>query len=535
MIHFRSIRSLFQSNKAGTRGTAHGPQGTVIPPVYKVEPRKKFRLSRKRKALLGAALLIFWLAGVMIYHTHKPLPPGLSYESPVYRTDNVSFWYDLNVADGSEYGRHEGQIFPRMLDMIGEARQFVIVDMFLFNAYIHEGQHFPPIAEQLTEKLIEQKRAYPGMDIAFITDEVNTNYDSAPNELLEAMKAEGIRVVVTDVNALRDSTPAYSAVWRTFFQWFGQSGNGWLPNLMADQGPDITVRSYLKLLNVKANHRKVVVTENSALISSGNVHNASSYHSNIAFEVNGPVIRDIVVTEQAAADLSGAGPLLGAGNAFWTETAPQEPDEMQEGGTPEEGLLEIRYLTEGKIYKAALADIASAGAGDVVWMGMFYLADRPVLDALLEAEARGAEIRLLLDPNQNAFGRDKIGIPNRPAAMELNRRSDESIQIRWYNTTKEQYHSKLMFVERAEGNSYALGGSTNFTPRNLDDYNLENNVWVSMPQDAPLRGELKAYFEQLWFNRGETYSLPLSAYQSNLTGLKYMLYRLQTALGFTTF
>ena len=117
------------------------------------------------------------------------------------------------------------------------------------------------------------------------------------------MKA-GIHVIMTDVDRSRDSTPAYSAVWRTFFQWFGQSGTGTLPNLMASEAPDITVRSYLKSLNVKANHRKVVISENTALVTSANIHDASAFHSNIAFETSGDIIRDMLATEQAAVNLT---------------------------------------------------------------------------------------------------------------------------------------------------------------------------------------------------------------------------------------
>ncbi len=36
------------------------------------------------------------------------------------------------------------------------------------------------------------------------------------------------------------------------------------------------------MLNFKANHRKILITENEALITSANVHDASAYHSNIA-------------------------------------------------------------------------------------------------------------------------------------------------------------------------------------------------------------------------------------------------------------
>ncbi|GGF87141.1 phospholipase D [Paenibacillus albidus] len=486
--------------------------------------KKRIPLHRRTLTLRITLFLVLWLIGVMIYQTHKPLPPGLSYESPVYRVDQVDFWHDLTYADGSPTGRQESEILPRMLQIIEESREFLVVDLFLFNDYTHADQQFPAVSRMLTDKLIAHKTANPGMDIVFITDEVNTNYHSAPNLLLEDMKAAGIKVVLTDVDALRDSTPAYSAVWRTFIQWFGQSGTGWIPNLMAGEGPDITARSYLKLLNVKANHRKVIVSEQTALISSANVHDASAYHSNIALEVKGPIIGDILKTEQAAADLSGAGPLLS-----------KEPKFTGTSGGEAGGALEVRYLTEGKVYKYALKAINDAQQGDVLWMGMFYLADDGILDALLDAAGRGVQVRLLLDPNQNAFGRDKIGIPNRPVAMDLNRRSQGSIQIRWYNTTKEQYHPKLLFIAKPEGNSIILGGSTNFTARNLDDYNLENNLWVAVKQDQPLYTEMEGYFKRLWNNEGAEYSLPLEDYQSDVTWMKYILFKLQKTLGFTTF
>lgn len=490
-------------------------------------PRKRkpqLNLSRRFTILIAVILLLLWFAGVMIYQTHKPLPPGLSAESPAYKVDKVAFWHDLTYQDSSGAQAREEQILPRILQIIDEAREFLVIDLFLFNDYTHTDQQFPAVSRKLTDKLIAQKSAYPGIEIVFITDEVNTNYGSAPNPLLEEMKAAGIKVILTDVDALRDSTPAYSAVWRTFIQWFGQSGKGWMPNLMASGGPDITARSYLKLLNVKANHRKVILSENTALVSSGNVHDASAYHSNIALEVQGPILKDILQSEQAAANLSGAGPLLSRTPVF-----------RQQNSTGGETPLEVRYLTEGKVYKYALEDIRATGQGDIIWMGMFYLADDGIIDALLAADARGAEVRLLLDPNQNAFGRDKIGIPNRPVAMDLNRRSEGDITIRWYNTGQEQYHSKLLFIDKAAGNSIILGGSTNFTPRNLDDYNLENNLWVSVPQDQPLHAEMERYFSTLWNNEGAEYSLPLEEYQSGVTWIKYIVYRIQTRLGLTTF
>ncbi|KOS03360.1 phospholipase D family protein [Paenibacillus polymyxa] len=497
---------------------------TTRDPLHSV-PEYQRRTEKKGRAFKIAILvLILWLITVMLYQTHKPLPPFVSYESQEYSTHEVNFWTDLTypTGDGST-AQHEGQILNRMLGIIDEAQQFIVIDLFLFNDYKHKGQRFPEVSAQMADHLIAKKKAHPDMPIFFITDEVNTNYNSAPNPLLENMKRAGIQVVQTDVNPLRDSTPIYSAVWRTFFQWFGQQGTGWIPNLMASDGPDVTARSYLKLLNVKANHRKLVANEQTALISTGNVHDASAYHSNVALEVKGPIIRDILQTEQAVLDFSGGGQLP----AYTPQAEPKVPSSKDS--------YRIKYLTEGKVYTSVLDGIAQTKKGDSIHMGMFYLADRKVLNSLLDASARGVNIQLLLDPNENAFGQEKIGIPNRPVAQELSDKSGGNIQIRWYHTTHEQFHTKLIYIAKAQGEHIIWGGSTNLTPRNLDDLNLENELWVAAPADSKLTRQVAAYFDKLWNNQGAEYSLDLAAYEDHSTFWKDIIYRLQNILGFTTF
>ncbi|MNK25494.1 hypothetical protein D3C87_438200 [compost metagenome] len=488
-------------------------------------------ISKKRRVLksisIALGVLIVWLAAVMIYQTHKPLPAGVSYESPLYTVDHVDFLYDLTYPDGKGGFHQERHIVDRMLQMIREAHEYVVLDLFLFNDYVHKGQIYPDVSGEMTHTLLAQKKKYPQLQIVFVTDEINTNYDSAPNPLLEQLKQAGAQVIITDVNPLRDSTPAYSAVWRTFFQWFGQSGTGWIPNLMASNGPDITARSYLKLLNVKANHRKVITTENSTLISSGNVHNASAFHSNIAFEVQGDITGDVLASEQAVADFSGGGTL-----PKWNGTPASGPAGSSRSASAP---LQIRYLTEGKIYDYLLKSIKETGKGDTLWMGMFYLADTKVMNELVEAGHRGVQIRLILDPNQNAFGQEKIGLPNRPVAEELLERSGQEMQIRWYNTTKEQYHTKLLYIAKAKGPYIVMGGSANFTARNLDDLNLENDLWIAVPKGNKLTQDLDHYFNRIWYNEGAEYSLDFSAYHERSVWFKDVLYRLQKILGFTTY
>src|SRR5690606_40100432 len=64
----------------------------------------------------------------------------------------------------------------------------------------------------------------------------------------------------------------------------------------------------------------------------------------------------------------------------------------------------------------------------------------PILvEALIRARDRGARVRVLLDANKDAFGREKDGVPNRPVAAELHR---AGIPVRFASTHGEQFHSK---------------------------------------------------------------------------------------------
>ncbi len=74
-------------------------------------------------------------------------------------------------------------------------------------------------------------------------------------------------------------------------------------------------------------------------------------------------------------------------------------------------------------------------------LAMFYLSERQIIKALIAAQQRGVQVRVLLDPNKDAFGREKNGIPNRQVASELNA---AGVKVRWCNTQGEQCHNKMM-------------------------------------------------------------------------------------------
>jgi phosphatidylserine/phosphatidylglycerophosphate/cardiolipin synthase-like enzyme len=197
---------------------------------------------------------------------------------------------------------------------------------------------------------------------------------------------------------------------------------------------------------------------------------------------------------------------------------------------------QLSFLTEEAIHDHLLNQILSTRHGDSVNIATFYLSDRTTIEALIDAAARNVTVRVILDPNRDAFGRQKDGVPNRPVANELVTESDGRIQVRWYRTHGEQFHTKLAIVTRGE-QMVASVGSANLTRRNLANYNLEANIGIAIPASAPLASEMQSYFDRLWNNEGPPgteYTAPFGAYRDEDRG-RYWRYRIMEATGLSTF
>lgn len=479
------------------------------------------------KVVLGIIVVIVVI--VTLHGIFKPLPKGISLEGKSYYNSKVEFIYDLTYEENGKV-IHQQNIFNQAFKIIDEAEKFIIVDMFLFNDTYNRKDEYPQLAATLTRTLVNKKEKDPHVKIVFIADEINTFYGSYPAKFLEELKQNDIEVVLTNLNSLRDSNPLYSGVWNTFIRWLGTEGKGWLPNAFSSEAPKVTARSYLKLLNFKANHRKVVISEKKALISSANPHDASAFHSNIAFVVQGEIIKDLVASEQAVVAFSGKelnwsfvenSEVQGdTGEDHITKKLVDTPEEIKEAVSNALTLTtnptepEVCLLTEGKIKKHLLKELKSAGQDDFIWIGMFYLADRSVIAELLNASWRGAEVRLVLDQNKDAFGLEKNGIPNKPVASELYKESEGKIKIKWYKTHGEQFHTKLVLI-KGRGKNVIFGGSANLTKRNIGDYNLEADLKISAPTDNKIVQEVETYFNRLWSNMEGTYTVEMEEYQDD--------------------
>ncbi len=82
------------------------------------------------------------------------------------------------------------------------------------------------------------------------------------------------------------------------------------------------------------------------------------------------------------------------------KTDPPAPADKMDGGR-------MKVLTEGGILAELLERLDAAQRGDNIDIAMFYVADRAVIESLLDASRRGVGVRLIMDPNKDAFGRAK--------------------------------------------------------------------------------------------------------------------------------
>ncbi|MGB5822768.1 MAG: phospholipase D family protein [Proteocatella sp.] len=459
-------------------------------------------------------LVIIVLVTAIIYNGFKtPIPEGTSIQGEM-RNSKVEFIYDLTYKQNDSM-IHEQHIFSKIKDMVKAADEFIVIDMFLFNDDYDRENSYENVSAQLTDSLIEQKTKFPDLEVVFITDEINTFYGSYPSEHLERLKDNGIQVVITDLEQLRDSNPTYSGGWRTFFGNLNTNRKGWLPNPFSPDSPKVTLPSYLKILNMKANHRKVVITENEALVTSFNAHDASSNHSNVALVVNGEIVNDLLATENTVVKFSGGTPFNFKLNSHV------------------EGLHKAQVITEEKIKEVLIKEIENTQKGDEIHMVMFYLSNHELIEELLKASDRGVEIKLILDANKDAFGIEKNGVPNRPVAYNLVDDSNGKIGIRWYSTHGEQFHSKMtIFLKEKE--TIVIGGSANLTRRNIENYNLETNLKVIFPKGNSESLKVQEYFDRIWNNEDGEYTLDFEVYKEK-SNIKQLLYYIQEKTGLSSF
>ncbi|MFP4156785.1 MAG: phospholipase D-like domain-containing protein [Opitutales bacterium] len=482
------------------------------------------------------------------------LPKGTNLASPDYGFSHAELLIDRTVWNPDDQ-RHvlEHRIFDAMLSEIAAAETFLIADFFLWNPWrgaVESPGELRPLAEELAGALIRKRIENPDMPMLLITDPINRVYGDLSPAYFDELAAAGIPVVFTALDQLPDSNKLYAPqawFWEKFLpaQKQGQARRS-VPNPFDVEGEKLTLGQLARLLYFKANHRKVLIagrTGDSAriLVPSFNPADGSANHSNIGLLVEGPIARFAAESELEVAAWSSEEPgkvhgglVSEAAEAIASirqrvEAIPLDPI----AGAGEPG---VAYRSEGAIRDALLLQLQRAVSGTAIDIALFYFSDRQVVEALKASIERGAVVRVLLDANRDAFGREKNGIPNRMVAAELMELADRhDVMVRWAATHGEQFHSKVLRVSGPQQDLLFLG-SANWTRRNLANLNLEANLLLRNAPD--IFAEFDAYFDTLWRNAdGHEESLPYAAWAEEGWSLwwKTRLYRFQEWSGASTF
>lgn len=456
-----------------------------------------------------------WLS--LGYARYSRLPDGIRFCGDDHPGD-VSFFYDLAYRDDHDSRQLSQRIFDEVFALVSNATKLLVIDQFLFHDYpAATRERGRPLARQLTDAIVRRRAEQPGLAVYFITDPVSTIYGGVVNPYLEELREAGVTVAVTDLLQLRDSNPLYSFLWRLFIRPWKNSPGGVFRNPLNDER--VPLRSWLAMLNMKANHRKTVVADDGlggwvGFVATANAHDASSAHGNVAVRFTGPAVADLLTTERAVLRMARIDPPL-------IEIRPAVPDVA----------TSVQVVTEKHIKYALLATINQAVRGDKLSLIVFYVSDREIVRALNAASARGVQVRIILDINKDAFGMRKVGIPNQPVATDL---VPSGVQVRWAYTRGEQCHSKMLLHQHNDNVTLILG-SANFTRRNLDDFNLETDVVVRGPADAPSLEVASRVFERLWNNEeGKTYTLDYEVFGGRKFW-RYALYWFMETTGISTF
>ena len=502
-----------------------------------------------RKNSIKKYLIAGTIAFTVSCSTIKTPPLGINYESPIRETENAEFHYDLTYLDKDGNIQYDRNLWDATYKVIDNAKDYLIVEMFLFNdLYNKDKEHFPEFAKEYTERLVKKQKENPNLKVYILADENNNFYGAFEHPFITSMKNAGINVIVVDIFKLKDTFPWYSPFWRTFIKPMENPQNkGWITNFYGDMWPKLTIRNLLRALNVKADHKKVFLNEKEVVVSSANIHDPSYFHENIAIYTDGPIVKDVLHNLQLVAKFSDSEinvdgsdrrmeNIMNSSSNDKTETdektlnsenqkennVKQINNEENEQNVKEKTSInseknsitdteghtyKIQYLTEGAIGKHLDEDIDSLKAGDELLMGMYFLADKGVIDRLIKAANRGVKIRIIFDRSRDAFGMSTNGLPNKPVSKKLKKKTKGKIEIKWYFTNNEQYHTKITLMKKTDGNVIINAGSANLIKKNIRGYIMDANFRILTTQDSKISKDIYEYFDRLWENKDGLFTL----------------------------
>lgn len=399
----------------------------------------------RRVAVITSCVLLAWI-GCGFWNVVKPLPAGTRVSSLTARLaeSQVSFLDDVQIP---------GNPLKCALELIDHAEQLVIIDQ-------------SPLSFGVAQRLLTRKIQRPGLKIVLLTDSRNEVYGGTPAKTLNSLEESGIIVARTRHERLRDSNPLYSSVYRLAIAWWNDP--------FEEPAGAVSLGSELRRFNLKSNQRQLLVADGnggwSSLIMSAPLGAANSVG---ATGVVGLQIRGLLAREIAASEIE---------IARWStddDRLPAPPPQQ----SPGVGNIDARFLSEGAIRTGLLEALAGVSGGDAVDVMVGRLGDRQIVDALLEAAAHGARLRIMLDPDSQT---------NQAVAAELLRNVTGSLEVRWVSSG-----ARFVMIRHSKDVWLNLG-SANLTRRDLGDLNLASNLELRMPARAAPARAATDHFERAW-------------------------------------
>ena len=509
-----------------------------------------------KKNIIKRSFTIGVLFFLVSCSTIKTPPEGVDYESPVRDSKNVDFHYDLTYLDKDGNIKYDRKIWDATYEVVDNAKDYLVIEMFLFNdIYNKDVDKFPEFAKEYTRRIVKKKMENPNLKVYILSDENNDLYGAFEHPLITEMKNAGIDVIDVDIYKLKDTFPWYSPIWRSVIKPFGNpQGKGWITNFYGPMWPKLTLRNLFRALNVKADHRKIFLNEDKVVIASANIHDPSYFHENVAISADGEITKDILRDLQLVAKFSGGnidvsseseakkpvniknfqaskikfkedeslksdlqkqveqieknkGNFVDKGTKEFYETGELTKNEDVLQNDDPNNSYKVQFESEAKIGENLDKDIDSLKAGDEVLMGMYFLADRPVIDKLIKAANRGVKVRIIFDRSRDAFGMSTNGLPNKPVSKKLKKKTKNKIEIKWYFTNNEQFHTKIMLMKKTDGNVIIHTGSANYIKKNIRGYIMDANLRVLTNKDSKLTKDVYNYFDRLWENRDGLFTI----------------------------
>ncbi|HEY4974199.1 MAG TPA: phospholipase D-like domain-containing protein, partial [Steroidobacteraceae bacterium] len=281
-------------------------------------------------------------------------------------------------------------------------------------------------------------------------------------------------------------------------------------------------------------HRQLLIGDDGAgslagLVFSRPLNAEASLHTAVALQLTGAALEPLLESEFVVAQFSGW-----SGGGAMQERSQRLIERQRRSAvtTAAVDAARARVVSEAPIADALVERIDAASSHDNIEIAALYLSQRDLVRALLDAAARGATVRVLLDPGKDGYGFERSGVPNRQVASELVSASDGAVRVRWYRTHGEQFSPGFAMI-RSASRSWLMIGTAELSRRDLDDFNLAAAFIAELPSTATASNDAISWFDTLWYNRaagGTEFSSDVDVY-ADASELDYWQYRLLEASG----